>query len=288
MKTVSTNPRLHYYEDTLWRNPWLHGRSEEFSPLYMDRYRGPCQSGLTTSHDYWELTCVISGRGMLLGKTELDLRANTLCLMPPNVPHHERGAPVLDIIWMGFRSTRLKARDLKEAVSVSSRPLREFVESVWRFSARQGIGIGPELDGMIAAAVAWFLRILSEGMPAAGTSAVERALQFLRHHFTEDVSMAGLARQAGYSEGAFYRAFKKLAGYTPLAYLTRLRIRQAERLLRHTDSSMAEIARWVGCKDQFYFSRRFRAIMGIPPSEYRAQRRRHDTNGDQPAAISSD
>lgn len=58
----------------------------------------------------------------------------------------------------------------------------------------------------------------------------------------------------------------------PIAWLTRYRIEQAERLLTSTDKAIAEIAAAVGFPDANYFSRKFRVITGCSPRDFRKNR----------------
>ena len=54
-----------------------------------------------------------------------------------------------------------------------------------------------------------------------------------------------------------------------MQYLLTIRVNNAASLLETTDYSMAEIAAIVGYEDPLYFSRVFRKIKGMSPTEYR-------------------
>ena len=57
-------------------------------------------------------------------------------------------------------------------------------------------------------------------------------------------------------------------GKSPIDYLTNYRVSEACSLLKNTNLSIAEIAVSVGFFDQFYFSRVFKKVKGMPPSKY--------------------
>ena len=59
-------------------------------------------------------------------------------------------------------------------------------------------------------------------------------------------------------------------GQSPIDYLTNYRISEACSLLKNSNLSIAEIAVSVGFFDQFYFSRVFKKVKGVPPSKYLA------------------
>ncbi|MFD1406247.1 helix-turn-helix domain-containing protein [Robinsoniella peoriensis] len=55
-----------------------------------------------------------------------------------------------------------------------------------------------------------------------------------------------------------------------MKYLLRLRIDEAKKLLlEHSDLSVKQISTLVGYEDQHYFSRFFKELTGVSPSDYR-------------------
>lgn len=67
----------------------------------------------------------------------------------------------------------------------------------------------------------------------------------------------------------FCLLFRRQTGYSPIDFLIRQRIRQACRLLDGSQASVSAIASEVGFSDPYYFSRRFRNVMGVSPRDYR-------------------
>ena len=82
--------------------------------------------------------------------------------------------------------------------------------------------------------------------------------------------MDDIAKAVGVSRSHLYRVFMSNVGQSPIDYLTNYRISEACSLLKSTNLSIAEIAVSVGFFDQFYFSRVFKKVKGIPPSKYAA------------------
>ena len=83
------------------------------------------------------------------------------------------------------------------------------------------------------------------------------------------VSVNEMAAHAHLSSSRFRRLFHQRTGFSPLEYLTRLRLNHASQLMAETALSIAEIARAVGYEDPLYFSRLFRRKMGVSPTEFR-------------------
>ena len=77
-----------------------------------------------------------------------------------------------------------------------------------------------------------------------------------------------IAKAVGVSRSHLYRVFMANVGQSPIDYLTDYRISEACYLLKNSHLSIAEIAVSVGFFDQFYFSRVFKKVKGVPPSRY--------------------
>lgn len=104
---------------------------------------------------------------------------------------------------------------------------------------------------------------------ALGDPAVGSALRFLHDDPARRWTVADLAAKAGMSRAAFAARFARLAGTTPLAYLTGWRMTLAADLLHDTDMTIAAVARAVGYQDAFAFSVAFKRIHGHSPSAWR-------------------
>jgi AraC-like DNA-binding protein len=77
-----------------------------------------------------------------------------------------------------------------------------------------------------------------------------------------------LARAAAMSRTSFATHFKAVAGEAPLTYLTRWRMRLAERALRRADTPVATLAQTLGYASESAFSHAFKRIVGLSPKRY--------------------
>jgi AraC-like DNA-binding protein/mannose-6-phosphate isomerase-like protein (cupin superfamily) len=103
----------------------------------------------------------------------------------------------------------------------------------------------------------------------SSASRVGRVVDLLTRDPSVEISVADMAAEAGTCVRNFHRAFKKLTGLPPLAYVNESRIRRACELLRDTDKTVAQIAALVGYDDSNYFARQFRHFVGCSPRQYR-------------------
>ena len=83
------------------------------------------------------------------------------------------------------------------------------------------------------------------------------------------VDPSNLADRIGCTRRSLERAFRSSTGLAPAAYLRLLRIDECLPRLRARTARLATIAADAGYADQAHFSREFRRIVGISPSEYR-------------------
>ena len=97
------------------------------------------------------------------------------------------------------------------------------------------------------------------------------ALDHLENHFDEPLTPASLAAKADLSPTRFARLIRKIYRITPMQLISQTRINAASRLLRETDSSVADIAHACGFYDHSAFTRAFRSATGVTPSEFRKQ-----------------
>lgn len=78
-----------------------------------------------------------------------------------------------------------------------------------------------------------------------------------------------LAQEAGMSRAAFAQRFGELVGTSPIDYLTRWRMTQAELLLRNPQTSVAAAAEQVGYETEAAFRKTFKRIHGVGPGAVR-------------------
>lgn len=94
---------------------------------------------------------------------------------------------------------------------------------------------------------------------------------YLDEHYTEKIALDTLAEMFFINKFYMTKIFKESYGTTVNGYLIFKRITRAKQLLRFTDMTVDEIGNAVGMEDANYFSRMFRKVEGISPSEYRKQ-----------------
>jgi signal transduction histidine kinase/DNA-binding LacI/PurR family transcriptional regulator/AraC-like DNA-binding protein len=105
---------------------------------------------------------------------------------------------------------------------------------------------------------------------------VRRAMAWMHARFAEPISCAKLAESLHVSQDHLIRCFREEFGLTPVVYLKRWRIQQAKEMLETTDKSVTAVALAAGFSSQSYFSRVFKAQVGVSPTAYRSGERGFD------------
>ena len=96
--------------------------------------------------------------------------------------------------------------------------------------------------------------------------AIHRVTEFLSTRLDQVVTVEEMAEVAGMSISAFRRRFKRVMGVTYKVYYDTQRTEAAMRLLIE-GCSVKQTAAQLAFSDQFHFSRTFRRVSGLTPSE---------------------
>lgn len=99
-------------------------------------------------------------------------------------------------------------------------------------------------------------------------------LRYIHKHYHEKFSIADIASHVGVSEKECIRSFKNTFHQTPMDYLIHYRIEQAKRLLAETDEPVTDIAFMTGFQSSAYFTKTFRKLTGVTPTEFRKARKK--------------
>jgi len=95
------------------------------------------------------------------------------------------------------------------------------------------------------------------------------ALEYIDHHYVEEISAEDAARRCCISRSRFLHLFKERCGMGFSECLTRRRIDAARQMLSGTELKVGEIAFRCGFQGQSYFGMVFRRVTGLSPNVYR-------------------
>lgn len=116
------------------------------------------------------------------------------------------------------------------------------------------------------------IRNFIETYIAKGTNPVVRiAKQYILENYDKSISLSSISEIVNLTPVYFSILFKKEVGINFVDYLTQYRIETAKGLLKDVRHNINEVASLCGFQDTRYFSKTFKKIVGITPSEYRSR-----------------
>lgn len=206
----------------------------------------------------------------------------SLVLLPAGVAHHYRASAEQpwSLYWVHF------------AGSGADDFLAPLLEGKAAATCHPGLGLVPDFQALLALTKEGF--VLPPLLHAANTLRAlltHAALLAPRHqsrrgrfdvwavqaymqaHLDEALTLDQLADAFGFERFHFAKTYRRLTGRAPLTHFLHLKMERAARLLDGGELRVSEVARVLGYEDAHYFSRQFRRLMGVAPSEYRGMKR---------------
>ncbi len=98
---------------------------------------------------------------------------------------------------------------------------------------------------------------------------IHQIKQYIMKHSHEDISLDALGRKVGLSPIYISKMFKEKLGVNYIDFLTECRIEKAKKLMANPDKSLKEITFEVGYHEPNYFSKVFKKMVALSPTEYR-------------------
>ena len=111
---------------------------------------------------------------------------------------------------------------------------------------------------------------LSNAVTVQRPTLTEEAKSYIRDNYDKKLSLGEICDHLACSKSTLVKVFREECGRTVGAYITDVRVAEAEQLLKNGRQSVSEIARITGFCDQSYFSKVFFARHGITPTDYRS------------------
>ena len=128
---------------------------------------------------------------------------------------------------------------------------------------------------MVKRAVCWLGRLVAMTQPDTEHTYRQRILKvmvYIGEHLDGDLSLDAMARLSCFSRYHFHRVFREQGGEPLARYVRRLRMERAAGRLMQTKRGVLEIALESGFETHESFSRVFREMFGVSPSDYRKGR----------------
>ena len=94
-------------------------------------------------------------------------------------------------------------------------------------------------------------------------------LEYLKENLGGELSLVEVSQKFNYSNTFLCTKFKEQSGESIMQCYNRLKIEEACRMMQQTEVTLADISARLGFNNPYYFSRVFKRVKGVAPSEYR-------------------
>ena len=243
-------------------------------------------------HDEFELTTITRGSGTRIVGTSIEsYRAGDLTLIGADVPHayvSAAGGSHHEAVVVQFRRDFLGSDFLSRPEFVAVGRLLDATDGGMVFDAtaermawlRSLPTLAPPERTLSLVALLVSLandgraRPISDATPRARLSQPARhradaVCAYLQGRYAGPLALAEVAAEVHMTPAALSRFFRRTIGRTITDYVTELRIAAACQLLADSDLAIATVATRCGYDNLSNFNRRFRALKGMSPREYR-------------------
>lgn len=232
---------------------------------------------------YFCLEFVAAGRGSaVLGGREAALGPGSVFAYGPGVPHTIKTDPrrrlrKYYIDFIGSEALdRLRGARLSPGSHLTVAPAAE-IEAVFDIVQQCGLSPSPHSQSLCGQLLGVLLtKIAERTLPAeSGELAARRTFERFKQFLTNDrqrlVSIEMAAAEFGISTAYACRLFRRFGEQSPYRYLLRQRMNLAADLLTHDRLQVRQAAARLGFADPYQFSRTFKRVAGISPSDFRSR-----------------
>ncbi|HEV8245086.1 MAG TPA: AraC family transcriptional regulator [Polyangiaceae bacterium] len=147
------------------------------------------------------------------------------------------------------------------------RSLQDATEALERRS-REATTLG-DLFTVYRRVIADLAGLIANPRTAARDRSIARAEEYMRRHCAKALTLAGVARIAGYEPTYFSKLFHRKQGATFESYLLHLRVERARQLLSGTKLPLERVAVIAGFRSRAFFHRAFKRVTRETPAAYR-------------------
>ena len=103
---------------------------------------------------------------------------------------------------------------------------------------------------------------------------MEKVMAYMEEQMDNaELTIDQFAEQLMLSRTIFYRKLKSIVGLTPVDFIREIRIKRAVQLIDSDEYNFSQVAYMTGFNDPKYFSKCFKKVIGITPSEYKERKK---------------
>lgn len=254
------------------------------------------ETGVSHSHDFVELTYIYEGEGEYEINGELySVREGDLLFINPKVTHTTRitkaalglySIAFTDVAFYGMPENHFLFENQGPVYSCPKETAEKFT-NIFSTMLEENKRNLPGKYFLMQSYLVQLLLLLHRSItcaeepsqkkaptgrcfPSSGKKQmVEEIKSYLKEHYTDKISLDGIAQNMYLSPIYISKIFKEETGVSPIHYLIELRLGKAARLLTETQLKIQDIATMTGYENVYHFSRLFKKHFNSSPKTYR-------------------
>ncbi len=229
----------------------------------------------------------VDGKGWYkIEDQHFEVGPNEFFILPQNKEHAYGNDPEhhWSIYWIQLGGDALAAFNDTLAVQKHFKPfhIKNNAETISVFTKiYKSLQLGYSIDNLLFAnmCLTHFLTMFiynsrhNETMSTEKPDCVDSAILYMQEHINENISLNELSKHYNYSVSRFSNLFKHKTGYAPIDYFLQMKMQKACQQLDFTNESIKVIAFGMGFDDPYYFSKRFKTIIGVSPKKFRSMKK---------------
>jgi AraC-like DNA-binding protein len=236
-------------------------------------------------NDLLEIIFIKEGNGShLIGERQYKTLKGDILIYNEGVLHDEYGNPEtnMSVFCLGITNVKLPWLPKNHLVSKESSyvlrsgkdasEIESLLEMMYSQISEEKVGAEEICSYLLSALLTHILQIPQENhiLTKSEESLLSNSIKaYIDEHYLEEISLNSLSETLHISPYYVAHVFKESTGFSPIQYIIRRRIGEAQSLLINTNESVTNIAGIVGYDNTSYFTTLFSKTVGMSPKKYR-------------------
>ncbi|MCM3727600.1 AraC family transcriptional regulator [Neobacillus cucumis] len=236
-------------------------------------------------NDLLEIIFIKAGNGShLIGERQYKTLKGDILIYNEGVLHDEYGNPDtnMSVFCLGITNVKLSWLPKNHLVSKESSyvlrsgkdasKIESLLEIMYSQISEEKAGAEEMCSYLLRALLMHILQIPQENhvLTKSEESLLSNNIKaYIDEHYLEEISLNSLSEKLHISPYYLAHVFKESTGFSPIQYIIRRRIGEAQSLLINTNESVTNIAGIVGYDNTSYFTTLFSKTVGMSPKKYR-------------------
>ena len=262
------------------RNYEVHNLADKALPLifhhFQIRTEGPFCTDVGNWHDNIELLFFLSGEGQICcGGTEYIVHPGDLLVVNSNELHGLFSQNGMEYYCLIVDSAFLAVNGLvAEEMCFETLVRSEGANQLFLNVVQELKVTAPYQPLVVRGRILLLMAYLAQNHARnqknrfAADENVKLAIGYIKANFLRSLTLDDIAREVGLNKCYLARTFKKATGMTLIAYRNMVRCECAQKMLVKGNCSISEVGHRCGFENDSYFSKTFKSVVGMLPSEF--------------------